>query len=62
MRRQEIGKDPPFVLYAMTQDTLDGSGGLCGYTIDGPGADSFWLLSAEQVEPTLRELRANLAR
>ena len=60
-RKTQVRTDGPFAIYAVTDDTL-GNPDLLGYVIEGPGSYSSWLLSTEQVEPELEELKAKLGR
>jgi len=59
--KAQVRTDGPFAIYVVTDDTL-GKSALCGYVIEGPGSYSSWLLSAEQVGPELKELKAKLGR
>ena len=60
-RKTQVRTDGPFAIYAVIDDTL-GNPDLLGYVIEGPGSYSSWLLSTEQVEPELEELKAKLGR
>jgi len=60
--RTKVRTDSPFTVYKVPQDTLAGASDLWGYTIDGPGADPSWLLTEQQVEPKLAELKSKLRR
>jgi transcriptional regulator with XRE-family HTH domain len=60
-RKTQVRTDGPFTIHAVTDDTV-GKPDLRGYVIEGPGSDSSWLLSAEQVGQKLQELKAKLGR
>ena len=60
-RRTKVRDDGPFSIYAVAEDTLDGTPNPLGYNIEGPGADPSWLYSEEQLAPALEELKAKLA-
>jgi hypothetical protein len=57
-RRTKFRDEGPFTIYAVAEDTLDGTPDLLGYNIEGPGADPSWLFTEEQLEHKLEELKA----